>query len=156
MHLALHPLAVATGQLTTPVILASCIEILFLGSVICLAGESSFSRLMALVPFVLPFNLLLFSLENTLFLLAPFRMMPVGRIDFEFFGRSVVETLAKMFLLSLAIGLSIRFGRGVGDLLGDSQISFYGATWFAMSLFAALAALTVASVFKRSETSFEE
>lgn len=154
-ELPLHPLAIAAGQLTTPVILASCIEILLLGSVICLSGDSPVGRLAALVPFVFPFNVLLFSLENTLFLLAPFRLMPVGRIDFEFFGRSVVETLAKMLLLSVAIGVSIRFGKLVSDLLGHSQIGFYAATWVAMSFAASVAVLMVASVFKRSETAME-
>jgi hypothetical protein len=155
-ELPIHPLAIAAGQLTTPVILASCIEILFLGSVMCLAGTSSFSRLAGLVPFVLPFNVLLFSLENTLFLIAPFRLLPAGRIDFEFFGRSVVETLAKMLIVSIAIGLSIRFGRLMSEVAGDSQVAFYAATWFAMCSVSAIAVAMVASMFQHTESAFDE
>jgi hypothetical protein len=145
--------SIALGQLTIPVILTSCIELLFLGSTICLVDESSYNRLLALVPFVLPFNLLLYSIENAMFLLVPFRVMPTGRVDFEFFGRAVVEVLAKMFLLSLVIVISARAGRVASNVVEGSAFVFYATTWVALSLAAALAVWIVALIFKRTEHS---
>ncbi len=143
--------SIALGQLMTPVILTSCIELLFLGSTICLLDESSYHKLLALVPFVLPFNLLLYSIENGTFLLVPFRVMPTGRIDFEFFGRSVFEVLTKMLLLSLMIAVSARAGRLVSSMANESAFVFYATTWLALSFAAALAVWIVALIFKRSE-----
>ena len=60
--------------------------------------------------FILTFNLVFFALENLVFLLFPSPPVPVGRVDFEFIGRSIAEYFGKAVVMIAALAASTAMG----------------------------------------------
>ncbi|MHB8898243.1 MAG: putative ABC exporter domain-containing protein [Thermoguttaceae bacterium] len=99
--LPLGSLAVVIGQLTTPVCLATVTHWLVIaGAATAIPPQHAWLLILAALVSP-PFNLVHYGLENLLFLLFPSRLAPVGRIDFEFFGRTLLDLSIKMFFLTL-------------------------------------------------------
>ncbi|MFZ2168729.1 MAG: putative ABC exporter domain-containing protein, partial [Methylococcaceae bacterium] len=69
--LPLSPWKICIGQLASPVLLTSLIELVLLGSTAILLDSQSRVFLIGISPFLVPFNLLLYGLENLFFLLFP-------------------------------------------------------------------------------------
>ncbi len=115
--LPIVPWRLAVGQLLTPTLLVSGAQWLVLAGILtaALAGLGSSNaaemRLVAVgtgvaAVFVLPFNFLLFGLENLLFLLFPARVLANQPGDFQALGRNVLFGLAKLFSLLLVFGMA--------------------------------------------------
>ena len=60
---------------------------------------------------MVPTNILLFCVENISFLLAPTRMVPVVRVDFDFLGRTLADFMVKSFALAFALGIALLTAR---------------------------------------------
>jgi hypothetical protein len=91
---------------------------------------------LALAALVLPLNLLLIGIDNTLFLLFPIRMVGAHALDFQTVGRLIVAMLGKTFCLFIAG--SIAFGAGaIGYFLaGESWFVGLVASWLVLASFA--------------------
>ncbi|MCG6899064.1 MAG: hypothetical protein LJE75_03585 [Gammaproteobacteria bacterium] len=151
--LPLRPWKISVGQLLAPVLLTSLVEWLLLGSIaMCLDGVG---RVMAvgLMPFILPFNGLLYGIENLLFLLFPTPLVPVGRVDFDFLGRTLVEFAVKTSLLIGACGLAVAAGKRVLDATESSWTAFAIVTWCTLALLAILMLPLLSRAFDRFDVS---
>ncbi len=136
--LPLRSWKISAGQLLAPVLLSSLIECLLLGSVaMCLDGVARIISV-AMMPFIVPFNVLLYSLENLIFLLFPTPLVPVGRVDFDFLGRTLVEFAVKTSLLFGACGLAATAGKLVLDATDRSWPAFAVVAWCSLVLLALL------------------
>lgn len=102
--LPLPPVTLVLGQLTAPVLLGSLIQLILLTALQALVGGVG-EVLLAAVLFVLPFNFLLFGLENLVFLHYPTRMAPATAGDFQMVGRNMLLLWGKFLALALVLGM---------------------------------------------------
>ena len=148
-RLPLKPSAIAGGQILAPAVITSLLQwILLLGSLPLFGSSTDRTSLLLLGAFVLPFNVLLYGLENVLFLLFPTRMLPVGRIDFEFFGRNVLELFVKGSLLISALLVSGHVAFAFANYIGGGRATYLIVAWFCLSFWAWLSIQIVARIFQ--------
>jgi hypothetical protein len=92
----------ALGQLLTPVLLMSSLQG-FVLIVVAVLVPPTIPRVAACLLYLLPFNFLLFALENLLFLLFPMRQMANAPGDFQALGRNVLFLFAKVSILGMVV-----------------------------------------------------
>jgi len=103
--LPLPPAAVAAGELFAPVLIMTFAhEALIVAAAFRLRSHREI--LLAGAALSPLFNLLLFALENLLFLYFPTRIGPASPGDFQNFGRQIVMFLLKFILMALAGGVA--------------------------------------------------
>ena len=151
--LPLRPWKIGAGQLATPVLLTSLIELVLLGSVAVFLDGTPHLVSIGMMPFLVPFNLLLYGLESLLFLLFPTPLVPVGRVDFDFLGRTLVEFMVKTTLLIGACALAAGAGMKVLDMTERSWPAFAGVAWFSLALMALLMLPLLSWAFERFDVS---
>ena len=151
--LPLRPWKIATGQLLAPVLLTSLVELLLLGSVAIFLDGVPRTIVVCMVPFIVPFNALLYALENTFFLLFPTPLVPVGRVDFDFLGRTMVEFAVKTGLLISGCGLAAGAGMLVLNATDRSWLAFTVVAWLVLSLIALLTVPVLSLAFDRFNVS---
>src|SRR5262249_56201150 len=93
------------GRVVTLVLVLYLVQALLLGAVRLAWGQWNFLLVLFLV-FAPPANLLVFGLDNLLFLWFPSRVVAANPGDFQALGRNVLILLAKLGVLLLAGGLS--------------------------------------------------
>jgi len=125
---------VALGQLVTPVLLLYLVQALLLGAVQLAWGQWNFLLVLFLV-FAPPANLLVFGLDNLLFLWFPSRVVAANPGDFQALGRNVLILLAKLGVLLLASGLSALVWLGV-FALSESLPAALVCAWLTLTAFA--------------------
>lgn len=151
--LPLRPWKICVGQLLAPVLLGSLIEVLLLGSAaLCLDGVARVI-VVAMMPFIVPFNVLQYGFENLVFLLFPTPLVPVGRVDFDFLGRTLVEFAVKTALLISACGLAATAGMLVLDATERSWPAAALVTWCSLVLMALLVLPVLSRAFERFDVS---
>src|SRR5262249_12942502 len=95
--LPIPPWRPAGGQLLTPVLLLSLVQWLFLAAI-----QAVWRRweppLVLCAGFALPANLLVFGLDNLLFLWFPSRLVAANPGDFQALGRNVLVLLTKILV----------------------------------------------------------
>ena len=95
--LPLRPSAIVLGQLLTPTVLATTVLIFFFGMAALASSDAAVRTLLAAAVLIsLPYSLFHYAVENLIFLCFPWRVVPVGRMDFEFFGRTLLESALKV------------------------------------------------------------
>lgn len=151
--LPLRPWKLAVGQLAAPVIFTSLVELLLLGSAAIFLDGAQRTIVISLVAFVVPFNVLLYGLENTLFLLFPTPLVPVGRVDFDFLGRTMVEFAVKTTLLVSGCGLAAYAGMLVLNATERSWSAFALVAWFSLLVIALLTVPVLSWAFARFNVS---
>jgi hypothetical protein len=133
--LPLSPWRVALGQLVTPVLLLSLVQALFLA-----AAQLAWGRweplLLLFLAFALPLNLLVFGLDNLLFLWFPSRIVAASPGDFQVLGRNVLILLTKIMALGVAGGLSAGVWWLVSEV-GGFQVAGLVSAWLTLTAFAA-------------------
>ena len=151
--LPLRPWKLGAGQLVAPVLLTSLVELVLLASVAVFLDGTSRVISIGMMPFIVPFNLLLYGLENLLFLLFPTPLVPVGRVDFDFLGRTMVEFMVKTTLLIGACALAAAAGMRVLAVTERSWLAFAGVAWLALVLMALLMLPLLSWAFARFDIS---
>ena len=101
--LPVSPLSVAIGELTGGVTLLSAIQFVPLVAVL-LAGGSP-AVLVSAIAFVIPFNLLILAMCNTVFLIYPIRFPQGNSADFQMVGRMMLMMFLQILLLIPALGV---------------------------------------------------
>lgn len=98
-QLPIPPWRICAGQLLIPIMLTTLLEWVLL--LAALPSLSELAREIAILTglFLLPLNALIYSIENLLILLFPVPPMPVGRMDFHFIGRNMVDMAVKVILV---------------------------------------------------------
>jgi hypothetical protein len=120
------------GQLLAPVLLVSMVQLLVLAGVQLLWGEAD-PFLLAAVVFLVPFNFLLFGLENLFFLLVPTRLTGQGPGDFQVLGRQMLLWLGKLLVLMVALGLAALAGVVAFFVAGQSWLAAGLAVWVVLA-----------------------
>jgi len=95
---------VAAGQVLTPTLLMTLCHLIVVGSVMGMTRHLD-GVLIAAAALCLPFNALLFGVENFIFLLFPTRTV-ASPADFQGYGRQILVFFAKGLLLLLAAGVA--------------------------------------------------
>ena len=104
---------ICAAQTVVAALVTSAIEFMFLG-VLWFAGVENLRWMIEVAMLLLlPINLVLYALENLMFLLVPSRPVPVGRVDFEFMGRTVAEYIGKSIILVAIVAAAIAVGVNV-------------------------------------------
>jgi hypothetical protein len=116
------------GQLITPVFFASAVQLLLLAILEAAVGGLG-KVLPALAAFLLPFNFLLFALENLLFLLFPTRMTPATPGDLQAMGRTMFSVFVKFLCLGLVAGVIGLLAMLVYFLLGERLAPALACAW---------------------------
>lgn len=129
---------ICIGQVAVPVLFTIAIELVLLVSAMtCLDGPSRFF-LLAVIPFLLPFNVLLYGVENLFFLLFPAPLVPVGRADYDFIGRTIVGSAITVTIMIASCVLAIGAGYLAATLIGMTWLAFVTAAWFFLFLLASM------------------
>lgn len=102
---------------------------------------------------MLPFNLVLYGLENLVFLLLPVRPVPVGRIDFEFFGRTVAEYFGKSVIIIAAVAVSGAMGLQVLSATSHNWLWSLLVSWLTLGGIGLAMVVLCALAFRRFRVS---
>ena len=147
--LPIAPWRICTGQLVVQVLLSYVIALTMIVSVLLFEDHVAAPVALALALFALPLILLTYAVENTIFLLFPAKLVPMGRADFEFLGRALVEFIVKIIIIT--IGLSVAAGVGVFTfmMLRTTWVLPGVASWLTLALIGALATIIMQYAFRR-------
>lgn len=142
--LPIRPTAVVTGQLATPILIASAYQlvVLLITQLICPVHPG---LLLAAFLLLAPLNILIFALDNLIYLLYPYRL---GQESLEIFLRTTLTFTAKGLLFGLAVGVALGWAlvavriagafAGSNSLLSDAKVVFVIGAWFMLCLSTAL------------------
>jgi hypothetical protein len=126
--LPLSSWVISSAQLVTPVVLTTILEAIGLASSLAFVPRSMIPHLMLVMVCLLPFNAMLFAVDNLMFLLFPAPLTPVGRLDFEFFGRALLEFVVRSCVLCAAGGLALVLGSWASSWIGSMRLAFFFAS----------------------------
>jgi ABC-2 type transport system permease protein len=126
--LPIAPSRLVIGQLITPVLFASAVQLILLAILqVALGGLGKILPILA--AFLLPFNFLFFGLENLLFLLFPTRMTPATPGDLQAMGRTMFSVFVKFLCMGLVAGVIALCATLVYFLLGERLAPALGCAW---------------------------
>ncbi len=127
------PLAIVAGQLVAPVLTMTALQLVF--CVLMLAGGflQPLAGLIALL-FLLPANLLIFGIENLVFLWYPYRLPMPGTVDVQATFRHVLLMMLKMVMTMTLGGLAAALGGFASYLTGGSMTVFVAVSWLAATV----------------------
>jgi hypothetical protein len=131
--LPIRPWAVATGQITTPTLLMTLCHWMIIASVMAVSRRVDVFMIAA-AAISLPFNALLFGIENFIFLLFPTRAAATPG-DFQGYGRQILVFFVKGLLILVAAGIAAAVAFAVHLIVGS---------WLATLLTAAVVIALVA------------
>ena len=149
--LPLSPLAVAAAQLVSPTIVFTALQLLLLvglASVSFGVPSSLVIAIAALLPFA---NWIVAAVDNTLFLLMPYRLIPEDAGSMPFTGQLMVAMFLKALALGLIGGTSALTGLLLLKAFGGSPLA--GVIGFAVVL--VLAAIALTALVGRTFASFD-
>jgi hypothetical protein len=147
--LPIAPWRICAGQLVVPVLLASAIELVMIFSTLLFFDGAAQAFLIALMAFTVPSNLLLYGLENLIFLLFPTRLLPVGRVDFEFLGRALVDFILKTIIIVTAVVAAGAAGFAALDATGQSYPWLAITSWLTLTVIGTLTVPLLGIAFRR-------
>ena len=130
--LPVAPLALSLGELAGGVALLAGIQLILLIGLMGSGGNPGL--ILTVAAFLIPFDLLLLAMSNTLFLIYPVRFSQGTSADFQMVGRTMLFMLLQFLLLIPTLGIPLGLA-GLAYLL-----SGYSATVFAVVAWVLLAA----------------
>ena len=149
--LPIAPHAIVIGEMLTPIVLATIAELLIV-AVIALVVRIATPWIGLVALFVLPLNLLVFGLENLVFLLFPYRMPAGGGLDVQIMGRQMLIMFLKVCGLALLAGLAAGIG-GIGYFVADSRRAFVVGAWIAATFLGLACVPVVGWAYRRFDPS---
>jgi hypothetical protein len=114
------------GQLLTPVLLVTLVQMLALAAAQVVWGRVE-PALAAAAIVALPFNFLLFAVENLFFLWFPTRLTGQGPGDFQFLGRHMLLWLGRLFVLGMVALAAALAGVLAYFVAGESAVAAVAA-----------------------------
>jgi hypothetical protein len=124
-------MAIVLGQLAVPVFLVSSLQCAALLTIQA-AVHSWRSELCVSAAFTWPFNAVLFSLENLLFLLFPMRLF-ASPGDVQAMGRHILRWLAQLIALLSITTLAGLISAGVYMISNNSDVAAALAAWLTLA-----------------------
>lgn len=153
------PWAVVLGQLATPVVIATLMQLFVLG-IAFLARPVPVSIAVNALLMIIPLNLVIFGLDNLIFLMYPYRQSEEG---LQPFIRATLTFTAKGLLFAVALVLVYCWAlscRSLSELpqftaMADHRMLFAAGLWVMTLLFAVTLIGLSARAFARFDPSFE-
>lgn len=146
------PTAIVLGELLIPVLMTTFLQLLVIGTLAVLQ-PGLLTILGVTTAFLVPANVLVFGLENLVFLLYPYRLATAGGLDLQVFGRQMVIMFGKFVVLALTGGLAAGIG-GVAYLLsGKAMAAFVAGTWLSVFIMAAGMVPLITRAYRRFDPS---
>ena len=147
--LPIAPWRICMGQLVVQVLLSYVIALTMIVSLLLFTDSLRADVALALAAFALPLTFLIFAVENTIFLLFPAKIIPMGRADFEFLGRSLIEFIVKTLVILIALSLALGAGVFTFLTLRTTLVLPALASWLSLTLIAGLATIAMQYAFRR-------
>jgi hypothetical protein len=147
--LPIAPWRICIGQLVVQVLLSYIIALTMIVSLLLFEDSLGAPVALALAAFALPLTLLIYAVENTIFLLFPAKPVPMGRADFEFLGRSLIEFIMKTIVILFAVSLAFGVGVFTFITLRTTLVLPGLASWLTLTLIAGLATIVMQYAFRR-------
>jgi hypothetical protein len=149
--LPLRASRIVLGQLLTPVLITSLVQWLLIVVLIFFGHRLDF--LLGAIAFVVPFNLLLFGIDNLLFLWYPTPPVTATAGNFQMMGRNMLLMMAKFLFVGLIGGATGLVAVPVYFLMelaqGPSWLASMTVAWLLISGFAIGLVPMVALAFRR-------
>jgi len=149
--LPIHPLPLAAGQLVVVTATVTFAQWLIAGAAAA-AYPREFVPLAVVACFAVQFNLILFGLENALFLVYPYRLHGRASDGLLNMGKVMLFMLAKMLWIAISAGLAA-IPAGVAYLVVGNSIVVWAIAWCALLLPSAATVGLVAWAFARYDVS---
>lgn len=147
--LPLPPWKIGVGQLLSVVLLSSLIEWVLLAGTAVFIDDKWQVLLVVTAIFLLPLNWLLYGSENLFFLLFPAPLVPVGRVDFDFLGRTLIGFAVTSAILIGSCLMAAIIGQKLGQVMGGSWLIMAVAAWCSLALIALLTLPLLSWAFRR-------
>jgi hypothetical protein len=145
--------ALVAGQLAVPVLICSALQVALVAVTVQIAGRPEL--LLMTIAFAPPFNILLFGVENTLFLLAPTKVVAFSPGDFQVFGRQLLFLLIKMVFVTIAALVAVGGGWLVYWLSGHMMIPAIVFAWVLVAAQALAMIPAAAWAYRRFDVSLD-
>lgn len=136
--LPLSAAAVCLAQIAVPVIWKTLLEMTFITGLLVTSEQITVKLWLIALWFLPLINVLITGVDNLLFLLQPNRLLPVGRLDFDFLGRTLFEFLCKSVILTSVVYLAFSTASWILKATHGSWILFTVA-FFGVLLMACIA-----------------
>jgi Putative ABC exporter len=151
--LPIAPLAIALGELTGGVMLLAMIQVVLLIGLLGAGGNPVL--IVTVMTFLVPFDLLILAMSNTVFLIYPVRHAPGTSADFQLVGRMMLFMLLQFLLLIPAMGIPFGFA-GLAYVLSGFSVPVFAVTaWALLVAEVPLWLLLLASMFVRFDPGTE-
>ena len=147
--LPIAPWRICLGQLLAQVLLTYMIVLIMLVSFAAFEDRIDLQVGLAFAVYALPLTVLIYAVENTIHLLFPTKLVPMGQADFEFLGRSLVEFIAKSVFVLVASSISLAVALITMTTLTTSWALAGFAGWIALSLIVVLMLIVMQFAFGR-------
>ena len=147
--LPIAPWRICAGQLVAQVFIAYVIALAIIVSILVFEDSVSTSVALAAAALALPFTVLIYAVENTIHLLFPTKLVPMGRADFEFLGRSLVEFIAKTIIIFAAVAAAATVGSFTFTTISTSLILLGLTSWITLALIGFLMLIAMQYAFRR-------
>lgn len=144
---------ICISQLILPVMLSSLLQTLLVLSAIPFLDSLQYRYILLLIALIIPINLILYLVENIIFLSFPARLVPVGRVDFDFLGRTLAEFLVKTLVLGLAAVITFAIVMGSFQYITHSWILLAAISWLTPVILGIALHLFLIRSFVRFDTS---
>lgn len=147
--LPIAPWRICAGQIVVPVLLTYVIALTMIVSILVFEDGVVTSVAVILAAFALPVAVLIYAVENTIHLLFPTKLIPMGRADFEFLGRSLVEFIAKAIFILAAVAASATMGLVTFTATRSSLVLPALVSWVTLTLIGLLTLIVMQYAFRR-------
>ena len=147
--LPIAPWRICAGQLVVQVLVSYVIIVSLIVSITVFEKGFVTSGALAYAAFALPLTVLLYAVENTIHLLFPKKLVPMGRADFEFLGRSLVEFIVKTIVVFAAAAASGAVGFVALKTFKVSLFLPALASWITLTLMVLLMLVVMQYAFRR-------
>ena len=147
--LPIAPWRICSGQLVVQVLLGFVIALTVITSAFVFEERVTMQVALVSAAFALPLTFLIYAVENTVHLLFPTKLVPMGRADFEFLGRSIVEFIAKSIFLFAAMAVSGAAGLVTFKMTGTTLVLSGLISWLSLTLIGFLMLVAMQYAFRR-------
>ena len=153
--LPLKPMSIVGGQLATPVLVSTIYQVAVL-AVVCILRPMTPHLVVASIALLIPLNILIFAIDNAMFLWYPYRLNQEG---IAIFLRTTLTFTAKGVLFFLALVVTVIWAHSCGvlsdllnrrfDLMIDHRVVFGIGMWMFVMIAAAASIAAVTKAFQQ-------
>jgi hypothetical protein len=151
--LPVAPLALVIGELAGGVLLLSAIQLVLLIGLLAAGGNPLL--ILTGIAFLVPFDVLILAMSNSVFLIYPIRFAQGTSADFQMVARMMLFMVLQFLLLIPALGIPAGLG-GLAYVLSDFHVPVFAVVaWVALVAELPIWLFLLASMFNRFDPGTE-